>query len=202
MWFSIIKNKLLIKPKTQLRVQDNPTVDDDEPCKEKLKEYMEYMEFMKNNYKASEDKKLLKLLVGLGEIIFRKGTGIALVSYATWNEGEIRQNYINTVFPGEFEKMPERVACKALDILESDKYNVEVNIDGYIINHLWFYEIYEDLFYAGNAIKITYDGNEIVHIGKIINLDSVNDSRGVASKFNRADLKDFMDKVKAKNWRI
>jgi hypothetical protein len=202
MWFSIIKNKLLIKPKTQLRVQDNPTVDDDEPCKEKLKEYMEYMEFMKNNYKASEDKKLLKLLVGLGEIIFRKGTGLALVSYATWNEGEIRQNYLNVVATEQFEQIPEKVACKALDMLESDKYNVEVNIDRYAINHTWFYETYIDTFYAGNMIQIKYDGNVIFNIGKIINLERINNSKGMTSKFNRADLKDFMDRVKVKNWRI
>lgn len=204
MWFKILKNRLLVKPKTQLRVQDNPTIDDYEPCKEKLKEYHEYMEFMKNNYKASEDKKLLKLLVGVGKIIFRKTTGLALVSYATWNEAEIRQNYVSTIVPEQFEKIPEKVACKALDMLESDKFNIEVNIDRYTISHVWFYEIYEDEFYAGNIIEIKYNENMILEIGKVINLDRnrKNDVRGVASKFNIADLKDFMDKVKVKNWRI
>lgn len=203
MWFKILKNRLLVKPKTQLRVQDNPTVDDDEPCKKKLKEYHEYIEFMKNNYKASEDKKLLKLLVDVGKIIFRKATGLASISYATWNEAEIRQTYVSIKVPERFKKMPEKVACKALDMLESDKFNIEVNIDGYTIGHVWFYEIYENTFYAGNIIEINDEGrNMILEIGTTNTLDPINNTRGIASKFNSADLKDFMDKVRAKNWRI
>ncbi|QDP65195.1 MAG: hypothetical protein GOVbin140_96 [Prokaryotic dsDNA virus sp.] len=203
MWFKILKNRLLIKPKTQLRVQDNPITDDDEPCKKKLKEYQEYMEFMKKNYKASKDKKLLKLLVGLGGIIFRRATGYALVSYARWNEGEIRQNHINVLLdPEQFEKIPERVACKALDLLESNKINPSVNIDRYTISHIWSYRIGKDTFYAVNLLEIRYDEKKIFEIGKVANLDpKIIDTRGIASKFNRADLEDFMDRVKVKNWR-
>tara|TARA_B100001939_G_scaffold244494_2_gene211905 strand:+ start:567 stop:1184 length:618 start_codon:yes stop_codon:yes gene_type:complete len=204
MWFSIIKNKLLIKPKTQLRVQDNPIIDDDEPCKKKLKEYTEYMEFMKNNYKASEDKKLLKLLVGVGDITFRKGKGLSLLSYAEWNEGQISQNYVNVVVPEQFEKIPEKVACKALDMLESNNWNNLVDIDKYKITHAWSYDIFDNDFYANNIIRIYYDGwgsDPILIIGKLIYFQPLNNSKSVLAKFNRADLIDFMDIVKAENWR-
>ena len=50
MWFSIIKSKLLVKPKTQLRVQDNKEVEDDEPCKKRLKEYIDFFQKQQKNY--------------------------------------------------------------------------------------------------------------------------------------------------------
>lgn len=148
-WFSIIKNRLLVKPKTQLKVKDIKEIDNNEPCKEKLKEYYDYVERQKDNYDITNDKELKESYEGWGfkiehmPMMGTSHTGVKATKYSEF----VRDQSIN--FTSEhlvifspikfnkeaFEKLPEKTACKILDKLEEniekEYYFASPIIDGY-----------------------------------------------------------------------
>tara|TARA_B100000131_G_C18125691_1_gene614623 strand:- start:2246 stop:2944 length:699 start_codon:yes stop_codon:yes gene_type:complete len=148
-WFSIVKNRLLVKPKTQLRVQDNKEIDDNEPCKEKLKEYYDYVERQKNNYDITNDEELKESYEGWDfkieyrPIMATPHTGVKATKYSeSVGDQSIDFSSAHLVifspikFNKEaFEKLPEKTVCKILDKLEEniekEHYFASPIIDGY-----------------------------------------------------------------------
>lgn len=148
-WFSIVKNRLLVKPKTQLRIKDNKEVKDDEPCKEKLKEYYDYVERQKDIYDITNDEELKESYEGLdfkieyGPVMSTPHTGVKATKYSEF-VGDQSIDFSSTHlviyspinFNKEtFEKLPEKTACKILDKLEEniekEHYFESPIIDGY-----------------------------------------------------------------------
>lgn len=137
MWFSIIKSKLLVKPKTQLRVQDNKEVEDDEPCKRKLEEYVNFFKKQKN-YNIHNDPEIINILeeyefkplkenhTAYGKWdVFHVG---GFDKTELWENNDIvtfvRLNYHGDYHENRWKDVPEKVACKALDMIDNADINM------------------------------------------------------------------------------
>ena len=135
MWFSILKNKLLTKPKTQLRIKDVKDIEDDEPCKKKLEEYYNYFITQKNNYNIHNDTEITN--------IYNK-YGLTNVEENYYNDEAVISKH-NNIFKGAtlfgyytvhleknvFSELPEKVACRFLDLIEGVSGVHTEEMDGY-----------------------------------------------------------------------
>lgn len=133
MWFSIIKNKLLTKPKIQLRVQNNKAVEDEEPCKKRLKRYIDFFEKQDKNYKVMEDPKIKNIIEEYKLKPFKKeGNFTDLyytedMGYPTRNALENNDFFVSLLMVYYYvnydrdlwKDLPERVACEVLDMIDS-----------------------------------------------------------------------------------
>ena len=136
MWFSILKNKLLTKPKMQLRIKDVKDIEDDEPCKKKLEEYVNFFK-KQYNYNIHNDPEIINILQ---EYEFKplKENHTAYSKQTLFNtegfgrtelwENNILVTFIRLHYYGNYQEnrwkdVPESVACKALDMID----NAEIN---------------------------------------------------------------------------
>tara|TARA_Y100000589_G_scaffold165393_1_gene157307 strand:- start:53218 stop:53898 length:681 start_codon:yes stop_codon:yes gene_type:complete len=135
-WFSIIKSKLLVKPKTQLRVQDNKEVEDDEPCKKRLKEYIDFFQKQQKNYDVIEDPEVKNVIEEYKLKPLKEEADYTPLYYSYYKDSdrEFKRNLLenNDFFVSRlliiydydikedlWENLPERVACEVLDIIDS-----------------------------------------------------------------------------------
>lgn len=132
-WFSIVKNRLLVKPKTQLRVQDIKEIDDDEPCKKKLREYYDYILEQDKTYSLKNDAEVLSIYNDYDLTIEQGWTSKQAISKHNKKFASlIVFEYVYSINSEEFSKMPEKVACRMLDLIDSEEDYYEV-IDGYFL---------------------------------------------------------------------
>ena len=133
-WFSIVKNRLLVKPKTQLRVQDIKEIDDEEPCKKKLREYYDYILEQARTYAIKNDAEVQSIYNDHDLTIDDGWTSDKAISKHNGKFGGLIAFDYGSVYidSEEFSKMPERVACRMLDLIDSEEDYYEV-IDGYFL---------------------------------------------------------------------
>tara|TARA_B100000131_G_C18125691_1_gene614622 strand:- start:1561 stop:2241 length:681 start_codon:yes stop_codon:yes gene_type:complete len=166
MWFSIIKNKLLIKPKTQLRVQDNKAVEDDEPCKKRLKEYIDFFQKQKKNYEIMKDPEVNNVIeeyklkplkkeadyTDLYHHFYSDSPNSYIKRIMLENNDFILSNLIihyHTDFrPDLWEDLPERVACEVLDMVDSQT-------ESEVYTKVGSYEI--GVYYNSSPKRIQFD---------------------------------------------
>ena len=134
-WFSIVKNRLLVKPKTQLRVQDIKEIDDDEPCKKKLREYYDYSLEQARTYGIKNDAEVQSIYNDYDLTIDDGSTSDKAISKHNKKFASlIVYDYGSVLIDSEeFSKMPERVACRMLGLIDSEEDYYE-EIDGYFLS--------------------------------------------------------------------
>jgi len=215
-WFSIVKNRLLVKPKTQLRVQDNKEIEDDEPCKKKLEEYNNYFWKQMNNYNVQNDTEITNIYnkYGLTNVdVNYFNDELTFTRHNNRFKGATVLNHVTDNLDKDFLELPEKVACKFLDLIESVAGYHSEKMDGYemylentieeperLSDDVWIWE--ENNFIA----YITKEGRYIYRIstsGTIIveEIDALLRNDREASNFYN-DMSDIiMDKLDSKNWR-
>ena len=142
-WFSIVKNRLLVKPKTQLRVKDIKDIDDDEPCKKKLREYYDYILEQDRTYGIKNDAEVLSIYNDYDLTIDNGWTSNKAISKHNKKFASLIVFDYGLEFNSEeFSKMPEKVACRMLDLIDNEEDYQEV-IDDYFLR-VYFGEDEED----------------------------------------------------------
>ena len=138
MWFSILKNKLLTKPKTQLRIKDVKDIEDDEPCKKKLEEYHNHFKTQRVNYIIHNDTKITNIYnkYGLTNVEENYYNDEAVISRHNnkFKGATLFGYYTANLEKDAFSELPEKVACRLLDLIES--------VDGYYGQKMDGYELY------------------------------------------------------------
>ena len=157
-WWRIVKQgKILTLPKTQLRIKKPEKVDTDNTCNKKLEEYANKVKGLKMHIKEFFNTELSNSrwngLVQIKRNMTRTkqwSEGFAIEPSQNVKAGFVGPQYI-TENGWEFEakawkytKVPEKVACAALDLLQNtqmqDEYEMqkpnEIGIDGWGIQVL------------------------------------------------------------------
>lgn len=226
MWFSILKNKLLIKPKTQLRVQNNPTVDDDEPCKKRLKEYIDFFQKQQKKYEIDADPEVKNVLeeyklkplkkegdyTTLYNVYYANRTNSALQRTMLENNDFILSSliihYHADFNPDLWEDLPERVACEVLDMVDNQ-------IESEVYTRVGPYQI--GVYYKNSPKRVQFDIEvfshegyvfdiQLYHVVRVTKLEKIyNDKRKGNLKASLPFIRKMKDilnkKADPKNWR-
>ena len=218
MWFSIIKNELLTKPKTQLRIKDVKDIEDDEPCKKKLREYYDYILEQKRTYGIKNDAEVQSIYNDHDLTIDEGETSNYAINKHNKKFGAliIFDYEVASIYSEEFSKIPERVACRMLDLIDNEDY-YEETIDGYTLR-VFFGEgeethatddtlIWQDIGFrleiiVNSSQQTVYDlaGGAYIHIETKDKRRDFEKDMSARDFYN--DIFDFLtNKIEPKNWK-
>ena len=214
MWFNILKNKLLTKPKMQLRIKDNKEIEDDEPCKKKLEEYNNYFIKQRDYHNIKNDTEITNIYNKHGltnrDVNYYED-GVTITRHNNRFKGATLLYYMTDNLDKDFLEIPEKVACRFLDLIESVAGRHSEEMDGYemyleniIDEHepsrdgVWIYESHDFTAYitkAGRYVyRISLNGTIIVE-----EIDALSRNDREATDFYNDVSNIIMDKIDAKN---
>ncbi|QDP65194.1 MAG: hypothetical protein GOVbin140_95 [Prokaryotic dsDNA virus sp.] len=216
MWFNILKNKLLTKPKTQLRIKDVKDIEDDEPCKKKLEEYNNYFIKQRDNHNIQNDTEITNIynkhgLTNLEVTSFDDGLTIA--RHNNRFKGVTSLYYMTDNLDKDFLEIPEKVACRFLDLIESVAGRHSEEMDGYKMylenmigereplgDDVWIWEYHNFTAYIAKAGRYVY---RIALSGTIMveEIDVLLTNDREATNFYNDMSNIIMDKIDSKNWK-
>lgn len=209
-WFNVLKDAWRFSEEHNALI---PEEHYDEPCKKKLEEYNNYFWKQLNNIQNDTEIKNIYNKYGLTNLeVTSLDDGISISRHNNRFKGITSLYYMTNNLDKDFLEIPEKVACRFLNLIESvDAGFHSEEMDGYKmyleneINEIeddgvWIWERHNftaQLSTAGRYVyRISLNGTIIV---EDIHFLSRNDRE--ATNFYRDVSNIIMDKIKSENWK-